>query len=468
MPRFRAHELTAGDTLHEAAYAVEAAGDGWRVLREGRPYLDVGPGHRLLRVSHCGVCATDLARAHLPFPLPQICGHEVVALDEDDRTVVVEINDSHAARGLPDAEQCGHCRLGLDRHCPERLVVGIDRLPGGFGSWLLAPVCAVVPVPGAMDPLTATLAEPFAAAWHAVTGLRPAAGERVAVLGAGRLGTLVVAALAAWRRRHGGPDTILVVTRSPAQATALRALGADEVWDVARTGDDLADVVIDTTGDPDGLATALRLATREVHLKSTTGQASCGIRHPTALVVDELTVVPAGSTSSLGTMVSAVAGGANPVVVALASPNADLRALPGDVRRGDDARALQAELARDTRVPLGAADAVVVSSAASLDAAIRPSASSERGLVRPRGSIIVAPEASTASPLLAALLGKGLRLSSSRCGDLRDALPVLAETADLGSRFVTARVPASELSVAWAIARRRSGKVVVTHPDGLL
>jgi threonine dehydrogenase-like Zn-dependent dehydrogenase len=317
-----------------------------------------------------------------------------------------------------------------------------------------------------MDPLTATLAEPFAAAWHAVTGLRPAAGTRVAVLGAGRLGTLVVAALAAWRRRHGGPDTILVVTRSPGQATAARALGADEVRDVARAGDDLADVVIDTTGDPDGLATALRLATREVHLKSTTGQASCGIRHPTALVVDELTVVPARSTSSLGTMLSA--GGAKAVVVALASPTADLRDLPGDVRRGDDARALQAELSRDARVPLGAADAVVVSSAASLDAAIRPSASSARGLVRPRGSIIVAAEASTASPLLAALLGKGLRLSSSRCGDLRDALPLLAETADLGARLVTARVAASDLSVAWTTARRRAGKVVVTHPDGLL
>jgi hypothetical protein len=64
-------------------------------------------------------------------------------------------------------------------------------------------------------------------------------------------------------------------------------------------------------------------------------------------------------------------------------------------------------------------------------------------------------------------LQKGLRLSSSRCGDLRAALPVLAEMADLGSRLVTARVPAHALPAAWAAARARSGKVVVTHPDGL-
>ena len=474
MPRFRAHELTAGATLHEAAYDVETAGDGWRVRREGRAHLEVGPGHRLLRVSHCGVCATDLARALLPFPLPQICGHEVVALDDDGRTVVVEINDSHAARGLPEAEQCAHCRLGLDRHCPERLVVGIDRLPGGFGSWLLAPVQAVVPVPAGMDPLTATFAEPFAAAWHAVTQLRPAAGERVAVLGAGRLGTLVVAALAAWRRRHGGPDAILVVTRRPERATAARALGADEVRDVATTPANLAEIVIDTTGTPEGLATALRLATREVHLKSTTGEPSCGIRHATELVVDELTIAPAGAPSRCGAAVPEAFGGGRAVVVALAVPDADLRAVSDDVYRGEDARILQVELARqadptcDGGIPLGAADAVVVSSAASLDAAIRPSPSSPRGLVRPRGLIVVVSETSTDSPLLTALVEKGLRLSSSRCGDLREALPMLAETADLGARLVTARVAASALPVAWATARSRPGKVVVTHPHGLL
>jgi threonine dehydrogenase-like Zn-dependent dehydrogenase len=458
MPRFRAHELRAGGALHDAAYDIEAAGDGWCVRREGRPHLAVGPGHRLLRVSHCGVCATDLARVHLPFPLPQVCGHEVVALDDEGRPVVLEINDSCAARGLPAAAQCAHCRLGLPRHCPERLVLGIDRLPGGFGPFLLAPVHAVVPVPAGMDPLTATFAEPFAAAWHAVTSLRPAAGERVAVLGAGRLGTLVVAALAAWRRRHGGPDAILVVTRRPQQASAARALGADEVRDVATAPANLAEVVIETTGAPEGLETALRLAVREVHLKSTTGQPSGGIRHATALVVDELTVAPAGA----GAVPEAARGG-RAVVVALGG---DASAVSGDVRRGEDARALQAELADDVGVPLAAADTVVVSSSAMLDAAIRP-ASAPRGLVRPRGLLVVAPDAERDSSLLTAVLQKGLRLSSSRCGDLRAALPVLAEMADLGSRLVTARVPAHALPAAWAAARARSGKVVVTHPDGL-
>jgi threonine dehydrogenase-like Zn-dependent dehydrogenase len=337
-------------------------------------------------------------------------------------------------------------------------VLGIDRLPGGFGPFLLAPVHAVVPVPAGMDPLTATFAEPFAAAWHAVTSLRPAAGERVAVLGAGRLGTLVVAALAVWRRRHGGPDAILVVTRRPQQASAARALGADEVRDVATAPTNLAEVVIDTTGAPEGLETALRLAVREVHLKSTTGQPSGGIRHATALVVDELTVAPAGA----GAVPEAARGG-RAVVVALGG---DASAVSGDVRRGEDARALQAELADDVGVPLAAADTVVVSSSAMLDAAIRP-ASAPRGLVRPRGLLVVAPDAERDSSLLTAVLQKGLRLSSSRCGDLRAALPVLAEMADLGSRLVTARVPAHALPAAWAAARARSGKVVVTHPDGL-
>src|SRR5207249_2809327 len=107
------------------------------VVREGREHLRLGPGYRLLRVSRCGVCATDLARRQLPFPLPQVTGHEVVAVADDGTPVVVEINASHAARALPPDAWCADCRRGLGTHCPDRLVLGIHDLPGGFGPWLL-------------------------------------------------------------------------------------------------------------------------------------------------------------------------------------------------------------------------------------------------------------------------------------------------------------------------------------------
>src|SRR5262245_36167601 len=117
-----AQEYHADGTIRPARYSFDGTIDGgWEVRREGKLHLQLGPGYRILEVSHCGICSTDLARHHLPFPLPQVTGHEVVARDESGRTVVVEINASHVARGLEPAAWCAHCRAGLARHCPARL-----------------------------------------------------------------------------------------------------------------------------------------------------------------------------------------------------------------------------------------------------------------------------------------------------------------------------------------------------------
>ena len=173
-----APEHRAGGTIGRACYVY--AGDaltGWEVQREGKPHLTLGAGYRLLRMRQRGICATDLARHHLPFALPQVTGHEVVAEDDDGSLVAVEINASHAARGLPREVWCGPCRAGLGTHCDDRLVLGIHALPGGFAPWILAPTGALVPLPHDLDPLVATLLEPFAAAWHDRPLRRPSCGR---------------------------------------------------------------------------------------------------------------------------------------------------------------------------------------------------------------------------------------------------------------------------------------------------
>jgi threonine dehydrogenase-like Zn-dependent dehydrogenase len=414
--RFTAPEHRADGSIGTARYEIEGAPvDGWRVRREGRAYLAVGAGYRLLRSRVCGICATDLARHRLPFPLPQVTGHEAVAEADDGTLVAVEINASHAARELPRAQWCEPCRSGLPTHCADRPVLGIHGLLGGFSPWILAPTGAAVPLPRDLDPLVATLLEPFAAAWHAVGTIAPRPGDCVAVLGPGRLGTLTVAALAAYRQRRGIAFGILVLAREPARAELARAVGADEIRALAAVprGAPVADVVIDTTGAAVGLETALALACREVHVKSTSGEPACGLRHVTELVVDELRLVPDGAPGS-----------------------------------ADDA-------------------AVRVTSLPALEAAIRPDPAVARAAVGPRGTIVVGAPAPDDSPLLDAIAGRGLIVSSSRCGDLRDALPVLCElvrTTDL-ARLVTAVVAPEHLAVGYALARQAgAGKIVVRQP----
>src|SRR4051794_22241517 len=125
---FAAPECHASGEIEPASYAFDGStAAGWTIVRNGSPHLNLGPGYQLFRSRLCGVCSTDLARHHLPFPLPQVGGHEVVAADEAGARYVLEINASHRARGVQP--ECVFCAVGLERHCPERLVLGIHDLP---------------------------------------------------------------------------------------------------------------------------------------------------------------------------------------------------------------------------------------------------------------------------------------------------------------------------------------------------
>jgi threonine dehydrogenase-like Zn-dependent dehydrogenase len=474
---FEALDYRADRTFVAARYRF--AGDprsGWRIERDGAPVLHLGPGYRLLRTIACGVCSTDLARHHLPFPLPQVTGHEVIGADDSGARYVVEINASHTARGV--AADCAFCKAGLATHCPERLVLGIHDLPGGFGPWFLAPVGACVPLPAALPERTAVLVEPFAAALHAVHTIAPRAGDRIAVLGPRRLGMLGIAALAAVRAARAAPlrqFTIVALARDPRLRELARTLGADSA---AAPADALAagatfDVVVDTTGHPDGLADAVALASREVHLKSTHGRPACGVRHLTEAVVDELAIArfpavePARDSRWEG-----LRAGARPRIAWLAAAPvpAWLRAR-SEVAVGAAANVARAAAATDG---LPRVDAAVVDTLAALEAAIRPDAASGASLVRPRGEILVLPSADGApfaSPLLRAIVARDLRLSTSRCGDFRAALDLLAgdhELSRLGERLVTHRFRPGDLATAFATAAAPGClKAVVEHePSG--
>ncbi|CAG8832674.1 32905_t:CDS:2, partial [Racocetra persica] len=73
--------------------------EGWIVYRNNESFLTVGKGYVIVKGKYCGICSTDLARRYLPYELPQIIGHEAVAIHQS-KPVVIEINASHFARGI--------------------------------------------------------------------------------------------------------------------------------------------------------------------------------------------------------------------------------------------------------------------------------------------------------------------------------------------------------------------------------
>jgi len=453
--QFRAREYCSDQSFADAEY--EFVGDaqrGFAVTRGSQQLLALGPGYQLMRSEVCGVCSTDLARHYLPFPLPQITGHEVVLTDETGRRYVCEINASHRARGV--SASCPYCAGGLDTHCAERLVLGIHDLPGGFGPWLLAPVNALLPVPDSIPTNSAVLVEPFAAALHAARTVDPKPGESVAVLGPRRLGLLVIAALAAVRQSLQLDYRIVALSRHSELLALAKLLGADAGLQVEGDGHALApssfDCVIDTTGNPLGLELALRLARREVHVKSTHGRPAAGLQHLTEMVVDELALARFdGAIIGDGAKVAWLTDTPPPPALAervhlSADPDesAPLRLLDSIERT-----AAPGELPRF--------DFAVVDSARKADLATRPSSHHQRALVRPRGTLLVHPRAARGGPsILDAVAGRGLRLSTSRCGDFRSALALMESDAALralGDRFVTHYFRAEDLASAFEMAR---------------
>ena len=465
--QFQAYEYQADGTLREARYAFTGSTTaGWSVSRNGQPVLSLGEGYRLLRSERCGVCSTDLARRYLPFPLPQVTGHEVVALDEDGQRYAVEINAPPIARGVES--DCPFCRL-MPNHCPDRLVLGIHDLPGGFGPYILAPIHALHAIPDALSGDPAVLVEPLAAALRAVETIAPAHGQRIAVLGPRKLGMLVVAALAAWRRRDALDFDIVAVARRQSLLDLGQQIGADEIVlaGAVEPKPQAFDVVIDCTGSPEGLETAIRSARSEVHLKSTHGQAAAGLNHLTELVVDEL-AIERFENSALPPALD----DARPLVAWLSGgqPPPGLGA-GADVRVAASPAAL---LERLEAVPppnaLPRVDAAVVDSVRGIEEAIRPRDDREVSVVRPRGSILLAepPRADLdASPLVRAVWERGLQLTSSRCGDFAAAIALLESDAELRAaapRLITHRFTAAQAPEAFqAAASRDSVKAVVQH-----
>ena len=222
--------------------------DGTRLaLARDAPDPTPGPGEALVRVHLAGICRTDLeiTRGYLGFrgtPGHEWVGH-VLAADDPGLVGTRVVGEINLACGV-----CPSCVAGLGRHCPTRRVLGIVGADGAFADLIAVPAANLHPVPGQVSDREAVFAEPLAAAFENLDQVPGIAGARGIVLGDGKLGLLVAQVLAG-----AGADVVLT-GHHPAKLARAHALGI-------RTGTPAAgaDLVVDASGAPDGLARALAL-----------------------------------------------------------------------------------------------------------------------------------------------------------------------------------------------------------------
>lgn len=244
------------------------------VVRTDAPVPKPSRDEVLIRVHLAGVCATDLQLLHgYKGGFRGILGHEfvgtvVVAPGHAEwlgRRVVGEINHG--------CGECALCKDGLATHCPNRRALGITNWDGAFADYLTMPVANLHSVPAALGDEQAVFTEPLAAALRILEQVHIGPDSRIYVLGDGRLGNLVAQVLA-----RTGCD-LTVVGRHPEKLALLHRLGiatalADNPADMTGLLARPAHVVVDGTGSPAGIETALSLVrpTGTVVLKTTVAE----------------------------------------------------------------------------------------------------------------------------------------------------------------------------------------------------
>jgi (R,R)-butanediol dehydrogenase / meso-butanediol dehydrogenase / diacetyl reductase len=245
---------------------------------EERPDPVPGAGEVVVEVRFNGLCGTDateFTKGPMMVPLavrhpgsghvgPTTLGHEFTG------TVVEAAPDARAWLGRRVAcgagvscGDCAWCRRGRTNLCARYYTLGLST-HGGLADRVAAPVTTLREIPDGCDDLDAALAQPLAVGLHGVrrAGVQP--GDRVVVLGAGAIGSFILAGLTG----HDGP--VVAVDIDAGRLEIARLLGATETQLVQPdvTPEQLrdllppAEVVIESSGVPGAAARAFALAAR--------------------------------------------------------------------------------------------------------------------------------------------------------------------------------------------------------------
>ena len=252
-----------------------------------------GPDDVLIEVRMAGICNTDLELLRGYMGFSGVPGHEFVG------RVVAAPGAPHLLGRRVTADiniGCGVCPVCFKadaRHCPNRVTMGIAGKDGAFAQFVAMPLRTIHVVPDCISNAQAVFLEPLAAALEPSQQLHLTARQSVLVLGDGKLGILTACAL-----RRFAPGIVLAgkheekLAVAAAQGVTVRQGNeAGAIVAALRREFGLFDVVIEATGRPQGLQTALELVRPEgtVVLKTTTFA-------PTTLamakvVVDEISLV---------------------------------------------------------------------------------------------------------------------------------------------------------------------------------
>lgn len=228
-----------------------------------------GPGDVLIRVTHAGICGTDVhiynwdrwsqRRIHPPL----ITGHEFVGIVEAVGSEVegIRVGQRVCAEGHIVCNHCEYCRTGQGHICQNVKIIGVDR-DGCFAEFLTMPQGNIWPVDERIPNERAATFDPLGNAMHTATS-ENVAGRNVLIVGAGAIGLFAIPIA-----RSLGARSVTVAEPNAFRRGLAERLGADLVIDptkaktsevVKREVDSQGiDVLWEMSGHPEGFREGLR------------------------------------------------------------------------------------------------------------------------------------------------------------------------------------------------------------------
>ena len=226
----------------------------------------------VVEVRYGGICGSDLhywlhgAAGESILKAPLVLGHEI-----SGRVVRAAADGTGPAAGTPVAVHPATPGPGAARYPADRpnlspgctYLGSAARYPhtdGAFSRYVNLPVRMLRALPEGLDLRTAALIEPASVAWHAVSRAGGAAGKTALVIGSGPIGALAVAVL-----KRAGAGRIVAVDMHAKPLEIAAAVGADQMLaagDAEAIAAVEADIVIESSGNHHGLASAIQGAAR--------------------------------------------------------------------------------------------------------------------------------------------------------------------------------------------------------------
>lgn len=237
----------------------------------------------LIKIILAGICNTDIEIIKGYKGFKGILGHEFVGVVEASPDP--ELVGKRVVGGINiGCGKCASCIGGHDNHCRDRKVLGILGKEGAFAEYITLPVRNLLVVPDNVSDIEAVFAEPLAAALEVTEKYHVKPNSDVAVVGDGKLGQLVVQVLSLTGCNVtfiGKHEEKLNLQKDRAKTVTLRQAGFSLRFDL----------VVDCTGNDEGLLYAQRIVkpAGTIVLKSTYhGGATMS---PTDWVVNEITLI---------------------------------------------------------------------------------------------------------------------------------------------------------------------------------